>query len=228
MHRFKIVLLSVVAVVALAGLASTASAVVLPEFTVETAATGASGTGVLETNAAIVGKVTCLKNTSETTATNKTSGAFHIHFTSCVCKKTAALGGGTAVAESLGDSAGIILSLGTFTLVRLKTADAGVFFLVTPFDIDCLYSTEELLNIKGSFLSLIEPVLTKTKTFKLNVEQSGGVQKIVEYENNSGTKVTAEGLKTEVANTGGFIKSAEESQANVLTTTEATEIVKTT
>jgi hypothetical protein len=226
--RMKAGTVTMLALGILSALTSTAWAVALPEFSVETGLSEGLGTAVIETNAAIVGKVTCAEGSGEYTMSSKASGADHLQLSNCVCKKTSALGGGTAVAESLGDSARTVLSLGTFTLVRLKTADAGVFLLVTPFDIDCLYSTEELLNIKGSFLGLLEPILTKTKSFKLTISQSGGVQSIKEYENDNGTKVAAEGLKTEVANTGGFIKSAVELAICQLTAATATEVVKTT
>jgi hypothetical protein len=217
-----------VCLVGAGSLASVGWAVELPEFTVETTATGTSGTATLETNAAIVGKITCNASTEETAAISKQLGTFHAHFTGCVCKKTSALGGGTAVGETLGDSVGIDLTLGSFRLVRLASGKVGIWGLLTPLDVDCLYATEELLNIKGNELASIEPLLTKTKTFTVKAEQSGGKQAITEYENDGGTKVAVEGIKIEVANTGGFIRGATEVHGGTTTTSSETEIVKTT
>jgi hypothetical protein len=228
MHKLHGIILAGAAVLMLGVLTSAAWAVSQPEFSAEVTAEGTSATGTLETNAAIVGKVLCATNTSQTASTSPKLGTFHIHFTKCFCKKTSALGGGTATAESLGDSAGIILALGTYHLVRLGTEHVGIWFLVGQFDIDCLYATEELLVIRGSFLGLILPILKTTKKYDIVVEQTGGKQAITEYENENGTKVSGGSLETEVANTGGYIKSAEGSESNNLTTSEAVEIIKTT
>jgi hypothetical protein len=203
-------------------------AVALPEYTTEASYSSSVGTVTIETNAAIVGKLICTAGTGEYTTSNKKDSSYHLHFTGCVCKKTSALGGGTAAAESLGDNPGVILSLGTLQLVRLHTEDAGVWFLATPFDLTCLFSTELLFNIKGNLLGLIEPILKNTKTFKINIAQSGGKQAITEYETNGGTRVAQEGLKLELGNTGGFINSSIEAGRFVLTATSATEIIKTT
>jgi hypothetical protein len=221
MRTLVAVCLTMVTAAALCAAAATASAVALPEFSVETNGTGTAGTATLETGAAIIGKIVCTGGTAEGTATSTHGATFHAHLTNCICKKTAALGGGTAKAESLGDGAGVILSLGTSLLVRIASGQVGVLYLDQPFDVDCLYATEELLNFKGSVLSLITPILTTTKTFKI----AGGRS---EFENEGGTKVKVEGLETEVANTGGFSKSTGESQNTVLSTAEVTEIVKTT
>jgi hypothetical protein len=215
MQRLKMLGLLVMAVFAFAAVAaSSASAVALPVFSVATGFTGTSEAGELKSTAA---SIKCKKDTSEGGHTSNTLGPYTIDFKECT------LGGEEC--KSLGGSAGLIQVGGEWHLVRLKTEDAGIWFLVPLTHIECkLLAT--LVLVLGSVLGLITPILKLTNKFEIAVKAPGGVQAIKEYENDAGAKV-AVSLKSSADN-GEEGAATENSEENKITTEKETEIEKTT
>jgi hypothetical protein len=215
MRQLRLLGLTMMAVFALAATAaSSASAVALPVFSVATGFTGTSGAGELK---AALGTIKCKKDTIEGGHTSNTLGPYTIDVKEC------SLGGEEC--HSLGGSAGLTQVGGEWHLVRLKTEDAGIWFLVPLTHIECkLLGT--LILLLGSLLGLITPILTKTTKFEIAVEAPGGVQAIKEYENDAGAKV-AVSLKAS-ADDGEEGAASEASAENIIKTEKETEIEKTT
>jgi hypothetical protein len=220
MRRLKMLGLAVVAVFAVAAVvASAASAVVLPEFSVESSSTGTSETAKLNLTGAAI---TCTSGTSNAVATSKKDGRGLISFSGCTLKGEEC--------HSLADAAGAILigmegTEGTYHLVRIKSGDAGIWFLIPAVHIECKFEAL-LVVVQGNVLGLITPILSDTKTFEVKVNVVAGKQEITEFENNSGEKVKA---KLEGSINGGAFKAAtQESANNKFTSTLLTEITKTT
>ena len=222
MRRLKFAVLALFAVAAaFAASAVSASAVTLPEFTVETPATSSQtvtstfenpGAGLLE------GTITSTKLTSELTPTSKQEGKFHIHFTESKCKT--ALGKGSG--ESEGDSAGVILVLGTYHIVN-EASRPYAWLLLEPVKITCLLSLGNVaLTVEGNVLGSLSPTGSKTKTYTLTVKASGGTQEITEFLNDRGEKVKA-GLTTTVGGRSGP-STQNESAAVTVTAEKETEL----
>src|SRR6185437_8805820 len=208
MRRLKTVVTAFVGVVALfAVMSASASAVALPEFSKATNATGTIGTSTFETTSALLGSITSTSGTTEQTATSTQLGTLHIMFAGVKCHGPF---GETAAGESLGDAAGVVLVLGEYHLVRIATGDVGVWLLINPVHIECLFASGTLLLVvQGNLLGLITPILTKTKSFTITLTQSKGSQTIKEFENDSGVKVKAS-LTTSI-DEGTAVASAQQS-----------------
>jgi hypothetical protein len=219
MQRFKVLGMGLLTVFVLAAVAtSVASAeTVLPEFTVESKIFGTTGKSKLNLTGAAI---PCNKGSFTGSATSKKLGTGTLWFLECKI--------GGEECHSLGDGAGNILITGTGTeyhVVRLKTADAGVWLLFPATHIECKFEGL-LIVVKGNVLGLITPILVKTKVFTVNVNVVAGAQEITTFENDAGEKVTA---KLEGSISGGAFKAAtEESAENKFTAEKETEIVKTT
>jgi hypothetical protein len=226
MRRLKTIVVAIVAVAAMSAvMSSSAFAVALPEFSVQTNAKATFNESLLEVISSLLGKITSTKGTAELTATSKTLGAVHVMFEGAKCSNGLEEG----PAESLGDEKEIILVLGEYHLVRLSSGDVGVWLLIKPVHIDCLFKSGDLLVTveEGNLLGLITPILTKTKTFELLLQQSKGKQTIKEYENDAGVKVKAGGLKTSIDEKAA-VESAQETKGTKITTAAETTIEKTT
>lgn len=226
MRRLKTVVTAVVAVAALSAVMSaSAFAVALPEFSVKTNATSSFGASTFETTSSLLGAITSPNGSAELTATSKTLGALHLMFKGVKCHGPF---GETAAGESLGDTKETVLVLGEYHLVRLSSGHVGAWLLINAVHIECLFSTGTLLlTVHGDLLGELTPVLTKTKNYELKLTQSKGKQGITEYENDSGVKVKAGGLKTSI-DEGGEVASAQETQEGKITTVEETTLEKTT
>ena len=202
MKRLKLLGLALAAVCALLIVtAASASAVEpLPEFlpgtaqnfTLETDEANPS----FETTTGL--KVTCEKATSTgTLEANKPLGLFHINFGND-CKGE--LGTVKELCTGLGDTTsapGHLLVLGTWHLVIDDESTLGVamLFLIEPVHFSC--GALILLELTGSFECLVLEPLLLMKLFLIHCLQEKGVQKEVNYVNDSGTLSTAS-LKTSV------------------------------
>jgi hypothetical protein len=220
MRRLTLFGLAIVAVLALAAVvASSASAVELPEFTVESNSEGTSGTAKLNLTGAAI---TCTSGSSDSTPITKRLGKNTIHFLGCTLKGEEC--------HSLADTAGNILigtegspvKEGEYHLVRIKSGDAGVWFLISPVHIECKFEAL-LVVVQGNVLGLITPILSDIRAFEVKVNVVGGKQEIAEFENDGGENVKA---KLEGSINGGAFKAATfESANNKFSSVLLTEIV---
>jgi hypothetical protein len=218
MKRFRQATLAVLGAAALCAVVSVPAVaeVNLPELTGEAGVKATGGKAVFE--ASTVEQITCKSSSGEVGATGKRVGDFKTTFKEC----TSLLGKCT----SSGEGSGELLVLGEYHLVRLKSGEAGVWYVLngTPAKFEC---GNDKVELKGGFLSKVTPV--ETKTVKLEVElkkKSAKAQSITEFESNSGEKVKAEGIKASV-NGGSFSAASLESSEDKLTVSPEDEIVKT-
>jgi hypothetical protein len=188
----------------------------LPELTTETSLKATSGKAIFE--AGVIEQITCKSSAGEAAATSKRVGTFKTTFKEC----TSVLGKCT----SSGEGAGELLVLGEYHIVRLKSGEVGVWYVLngTPAKFEC---GSDKLELKGGFLSKVTPVEAKTVKFEVELKKkSAKVEAITEFENNDGAKVKAEGIKASV-NGGSFGAASLESSEGKLTLTQEDEIIKT-
>src|SRR6202035_2679913 len=149
MRRFKLLGLALMAVfiaaVAVVGTASAALPKVLPEAAKNW--TGASdGGGIVLLGSA---DITCTEAPATgTLEANKPLGSFHIEFKNCTTEK------GAIKCTGLGDSAGVILALGTWHLVfdNLTTLSVATLSLFEKIHLNC--SALVLVLVSGELVCL--------------------------------------------------------------------------
>jgi len=189
MKQLKILgvaLMSVFALGAIVASMASAAVSVLPEGKEETWK-GESGAGTLEVLKG-ASAIECKKDTSEGTfEATKPLGSFHIDFKEC------SAAGGLATCTGLGESTGVILSLGTFHLVfdKLGTGaelGVGILFLVEKVHFEC---AGKLFNVTGEVLCLIKPFNEKVKHFEIVCKKGkeGGDPGETVYWNEEGKEV---------------------------------------
>jgi hypothetical protein len=218
MKRFRQAAVVVLGVAALCAAVSAPAVaeVNLPELTVETGLKATGGKAIFE--ASVVEQITCKSSAGEAVATSKRVGTFKMTFKEC----TSQLGKCTSSGEGTGE----LLVLGEYHLVRLKSGEAGVWYVLngTPAKFEC---GSDKLELKGGFLSKVTPVEAKTAKFEVELKKkSAKAEAITEFENNSGEKVKAEGVKASV-NGGSFGAASLESSEDHLTFSQEDEIIKT-
>jgi hypothetical protein len=218
MKRFRQATVAVLGAAALCAVVSVPAVaeVNLPELTVETGLKATSGKAIFE--ASVVEQITCKSSAGEGAATSKRVGTFKLTFKEC----TSALGKCTSSGEGVGE----LLVLGEYHLVRLKSGEAGVWYVLngTPAKFEC---GSDKLELKGGFISKVTPVEVKTLKFEVELKKkSAKAEAITEFENNSGEKVKAEGIKASV-NGGSFGAASLESSEDKLTFSQEDEIIKT-
>jgi hypothetical protein len=222
MQRFKVLGLALMAVFALGAFASaSASAVALPEFSVETNATGTNGAGKLNLTGA---EVECTSGADTLKSASKTLGKFTIEFSGC---ELVAEECHTEVSATEKTTAKIILIGGEYHLVRGASGRVFVWFLIPAQTIKCKHGAT-LIGVVGSLLGLITPLLTTTKSYEIGVNTVGTAknQEWTEFENDAGGKV-AVSLKGKIG-VGTEKNVSEETANNKITTVSATEVIKTT
>jgi hypothetical protein len=218
MKRFRQATLAVLGAAALCAVVSVPAVaeVNLPELTGETSLRATGGKATFE--ASVIEQVTCKSSVGEGAATGKRVGTFKMTFKEC----TSLLGKCT----SSGEGAGELLVLGEYHIVRLKSGEVGVWYVLngTPAKFEC---GSDKLELKGGFLSKVTPVEVKTVRFEVELKKkSPKAETITEFENNSGEKVKAEGVKASV-NGGAFGGASLESSEDKLTLSQEDEIIKT-
>jgi len=217
MRQLKVLGLALVALLAVAAaFAGSASAVSLPEVLGGAAPTELTGKSVG------VSKLTTLAGTSIECAeanadgeleANRLLGPFHIHFG----KSCEAVIGGVKVGKcnTTGDSAGIILVLGTYHIVvDVNTPELGaaVLFLVNETPISCALGNT--VTVKGSVLCLIEKPLESNATHTFNCTQTSGTANEREYYTGSGETKAKTSLLSKL-NAGAFEEAGEAAKATV-------------
>ena len=217
MKRFRRAMLVVLGAAALCAVVSVPAVaeVNLPEAIKETGFKVGAGKGAFE--ASTIEKISCKSTTGEGTPTNKRTGSFRLTFKEC-----SAVPG---KCSSSGEGSGELLVSGEYHLVRLKSGEVGIWYVLngTPAKFEC---GADKLELKGSFLSKITPVEAKTADFEAEIKKkSAKAQTISEFENNSGEKVKVEGLKASV-NGGAFGAASVESSEDKLTLAQEDEIIK--
>jgi hypothetical protein len=216
----KILGAAVLVVLALSAVVSSgaSAAMVLPDFTVATNATGTGGAASLLGPVAI--KATGLD--VKLTAINELEGTFDINFL-----------GVTLLGEechSLGDKEKVILATGTYKLVlTLKPAGTDVrlvlLTLEPPVHIECkVLST--LIVVSGTILgTLTANAAGKQNKFTIKVNaKSATEQEFKSYENDAGTAVPTK-LLCEVLENKKPEECAEEAGTTLITTAAATELI---
>jgi hypothetical protein len=222
MQRLKIFGLALMGVFVLGVFVSgSASAVTLPEFTVQTDATGTGG--ALKYN--FTGAETECTSTSNTLkAVSKSLGKFTIEFKGCEVVGEECHSEASSTEKT---TAEIVLLGGEYHLVRGATEHVFVWFLIPAQTVKCKHASV-LLGVVGSLLGLITPILTTTKSYAIGINTVGTAksQEWTEYENDSGVKVGVS-LKGKLG--AGTLKTATiELANNKYTTVSATNIIKTT
>jgi len=188
MRRFKLLGLALMAVfivaVAITSTASAALPKILPETGVARNWTGAS-TGAVE----LLGATAVKCNTAPSEGTqeaNKPLGTFHIKFEGCTAEKEA------IKCTGLGDTAGVILSLGTWHTVddNLSPLSAALLFLIEKVHFNC--SSLVLVLVSGELVCLwLKPTESeKTHSFHC-VQLAGGGQEDTHYFNEEEKEVKA-------------------------------------
>ena len=190
MRRFKLLGLALMSlfVVAVAA-ASTASAAlpkILPETGVARNWTGINTGNVELLNTTGKLKVTCTEAPATgTQEANKPLGTFHIEFKNCTAES------GAAKCNGLGDSAGIILTLGTWHSVfdLLTTLSAAVLFLIEKVHFNC--TALVLVLVSGELVCLWLKPTESNKTHSFHcVQTASKTQEDEKYFNEAGTEVT--------------------------------------
>jgi hypothetical protein len=198
-----------------------ASAVALPEFSVETNATGTNG----ESKVNLTGiEFECTSGADTLKAVSKSLGKFTIEFTGC---ELVAEECHSEVSATEKTTAKIILLGGEYHLVRGASGRVFVWFLIPAQTVKCKHGAT-LIGLVGSLLGLITPILTTTKSYEvgINVVGTAKSQEWTEYENDSGVKV-AVSFKAKIGS--GTLKNATlELADNKYSMVSATEIIKTT
>jgi hypothetical protein len=192
MSRNGVIGIAVVVVLALCGITTTSALglpVVLPESSSERNWTGKNvGTGIMETTGGEV--IECTAAAAEgTEESKKPLGAYHIDY------KTCSTLGGLALCHSLGDEAGVILSLGSWHFVfdtlgaTLGQAGVGILLLVADVHIECA-GTLILVFAGGMMLCLVTKPTTSNRTHEFTCKSKAtGVPLELTYYNETGTKV---------------------------------------
>jgi hypothetical protein len=230
MRRIKIAGLAFLAVLALGVItaeAASAASTVLPEFSNSVAGNATSGASSLNLEGTTI---SCTAGTTATSPTSKKLGTFKILFGGCKA--------GGEPCRSLGQAlaSGTIEVTGEYHLVS-RASDRTfyeIWFLLASTDgtgalhLECEASTVGLVLVWGNVLGQInaEPSSSE-RTFKINLKTEGGgktiKQELNTYGNNSGTEITAEGLKGKLG-TGTERKGGESAEANLLFTVSATSL----
>jgi hypothetical protein len=211
MNRLKILGVLVFALFALFAVASSVASaeMVLPEFTKESAGRSTTPNGSTLNGAAVI---SCKKAPASFGPTSKKLGTYTIDFEECSAEGEEC--------HSLGDSAGKILSGGSWHLVleTLSGTDTRlVWFLWQELHIECKFLST-LVVLRGNVLCEIKQ--KKAGEFEINCEVTavgGHTQKFTSYENDAGTLVsTGVGLLSAV-DEGTFEASGWLSTANIVT-----------
>lgn len=199
MRRLTLLGAALIAVLALGAFA--ASAFASPEMLPGGAWTGLSdGSGKPTWETAKKETIVCEKEKGEGTQTTDSEGAFHLTIEGCEFPSL------KVKCNSLGDAAGILLTLGTYKYVWDSLSPLGVAILFLPEELHVECTALALLKFKsasanGGYLCLIlEPESSKV-THLFHCEQKEGVQTEKTYWNASGTEEKAEllGSKNEGA-----------------------------
>lgn len=211
--RIRTTFVALLAVFALSAVAaSAASAAELEQVPPSGKFTVKSETGVFETHAKE--KITCKKATGSGEITGVKTDKSKVTFEEC----TGPLG---VKCTSSGQSSGNIATEINSELVWLSKASlkAGEkLALAKELSITCSIVK---LTVQGSTLCPVEPVNTKTTTFKLVCKQTAGKQEFTEYETESGEKIKAITLTKK--GSGSFEESGLQA-TETLTFTELAEI----
>jgi len=185
---------------ALATAAMSSAAMVLPNWKTAEAGKSTSGKGELQ----IEGKAAVKCEEGEGSFTNETEkrlGKYTLTFKNCT------QGGEPCL--SLGGTAGTVVITAEWHLVLLEKPSMKwlIDFLLPSADphIECLKSAVHLLLVLGSVLGLVLEAENEKAEFKIDVETENGLQKLSEFENNSGA-IVKNGL--EVSQEGGKQKKA--------------------
>jgi hypothetical protein len=173
MQKIKLLGAAIIAVVALSAIASATASAALPEFLPGNAGekfTGTSPSGTLEINA--LEKITCSSDAvaGENVGTTKKEASATVTFKGCSAF-------GIAGAKSLGEAEGTIVAKVKLKLCYINAAkkEVGVLTKVaSPVHIEV---GGKLVVVEGDQVGKITPVNTKTKTYKLSYEESGGKPK---------------------------------------------------
>ena len=223
MRRLKFGVLALVAVVAAFAATAASALAALPEFTVQTNATSAKQavTSTFENSGALKGTITSSELKGELTATSKSEGKFHIDFEKSECSNSTL---GKGAGNSKGDSSGVILVLGTYSLASSTSNKPLALLTLEEVEIECHFKLSTLkIFVKGTVLGSLSPEHTSTTEFTQTVQASGGTQDITEYLNDSEKEVEAQ-LLTKISG-GSFSDSTQnESAAVSITAEKATEL----
>jgi hypothetical protein len=195
--------------------AASAWATPLPEFTVQTGFTAASGASTIETKAGT--KISCTKSTTEGTAFSKQLGTFHIALNECTTK----VGGIPVKCTGLGDPAGVVLVMGTWRLVAGPEEQAYMWLLLGPeAQGECLGVG---FKVKGTLLASITPVGVETTKYELGLKQAAGKQELSEFKNDEGFAIKVEPLSASIGG-GPFEESGLSSAEDKVTTEKNTKL----
>lgn len=189
MKRFRLLGVALLAVLAV-GVVMSASAFALPELLPIKAGgstfTGKNDSSVIHLETGKKETIECSAATANGTATNDTTGTFHITFTGC---KEIPLG---VACNSLGDASGSILTLGTFDNVfdTLSPLGEAILFLIEPVHIEC--TALALIQVTNELVCLWLEGLTSMATHLFHCNQTTGVQEDTGFYNDSGTFVKSQ------------------------------------
>jgi hypothetical protein len=222
MKQLRTIGLALMALCALGAFAaSIASAETLPEFmnALANTWTARGGEGTLFGAAPI--KCTEVSGSGTTEVSGKL-GTWTTDFHGC----TVVILGKTLICSSLGDREGLILTGGTWHLVRgPRTDPILIWFLLNELHIECAGSgLAALVIVRGNVLGLIRAIGTTKKVFEVLVNAKGATeQETKEFINNSGTSVKAQLLSN--LNGGAFSESGENAGRSTVETEKATELL---
>lgn len=183
MRQLKVVAMAVVAVLAFSALAAATASAAKPEFNPATNSGTSKGGKAKFTEKGGIAAVECTGSKGTAKVESAKGGKFDELYTGC----TVPFGG---KCTGLNDTeAGSILVLGNFDLRYIENGVAskvGLLFLIEPVHFEC-EAIVKLITVKGCAIGKIEPTNTKTKVFTVVLEQSGGVEKYTEAENETNT-----------------------------------------
>jgi hypothetical protein len=132
-----------------------------------------------------IAAVECTGSEGTNAIENAKNGVFEETYTGC----TAPLSGKcTGLTNS---TKGDISTSGEFNLRWLKgleggTSSVALIFLINPVHFECEHVVS-LIAVKGCVAGAVSPLNKKTKTFTVELKQTGGVENIKEVENEAGT-----------------------------------------
>jgi hypothetical protein len=202
--------LLLVAICAIAGVASASASAALPEFSkAGPTLTGTSGASTLETKGGT--KVTCTggKNTG-TIATVKTITKIVVTFVGCKSSgfacKTPKEASGELVTTELTGTLGYTNAAKKEVGVKLAPTAGGKFI-----EFECVGGIVKV-QVTGSVIGALTPVLTPTTKFTLTFKQTKGVQALTKFEGEKEESL----LKTSI-NGGAAEFSGQESTSNIVT-----------
>jgi hypothetical protein len=219
MHRIRLMGLALIAVLALGALVATAAMAEKPEFSPaeKNVFTTSGGAAKFEQKEGIAA-VSATKSKGSGEITNAKEGTFSETFEGA----TAPLSGKCTGLSDL--TAGNITTKGTFKIGYLDTAKTkvGVGFTIGATHFEC-EKTITLVTVEGSAVGLITPINTKTKTFKVELKQSKGVNEFVELLNKTNSAFEKLHLTSEI--NGGTVKQSGQETTVTITTTKEASIV---